>query len=72
MIVAGTGFYTMQGFYPNDEMPILRHANFTTISAKDCKKIMKDGLHMDEVICVDIANNQTAYDGDSGILPVHF
>lgn len=64
--VAGTGYYTIKGTDHDDDL-VLRHANFTTISARKCKKMLPDEIHIPEVICVNIANNQTAYNGDSGI-----
>lgn len=66
VIAAGTGRFTIQDSKYNKKI-LLRHAYFTTLSKKACKNIMVD-VNFAEIICVNVENEQTAYDGDSGIL----
>lgn len=47
----------------------LRHAHFTTMSSEFCSSQLHYKLNPNSIICgnVDIANNQSIYNGDSGI-----
>lgn len=64
VIAAGVGYYTIDDSEFNDQT-ILRQANFTTVSTKNCKKII-DEVNFPSMICVKVENNQSAYNGDSG------
>lgn len=65
---AGTGRFTIQDSKYNSKI-LLRHAYFTTLSKRACKKMMND-VNFSEIICVNVVNDRSAYDGDSGIFEI--
>lgn len=69
VIVVGTGDYTFELDSQSEEINqqiILRQANSQTISSRECAETLKDIKYQQAIICVDVANNRTGYDGDSG------
>lgn len=65
--VAGTGRTKMNE--PASDWR-LRHAHSTTVSSEFCSNQLTYKLNPNGILCasVDITNNQSIYDGDSGIL----
>lgn len=63
--IVGTGRYTIEKSLQN-VLTIVRQAQFTTISSRECESILKGDLEQRSIICAKVANNQSAYDGDSG------
>lgn len=65
--IIGTGRYTIKKS-PLNVQTTIRQAQFTTISSDECSLLLGDeNLEQRSIICAKVANNQSAYDGDSGM-----
>lgn len=65
--IIGTGRYSMLKS-PLNVQTTLRQAQFRTIPSIECKSLVGDEeLEQRSIVCAKVANNQSAYDGDSGM-----
>lgn len=65
VIAIGAGYYAMEAAAEANEDIVLRHAYFKTLSSHECGQSMELS-QTKSIICTNVANNQSAYNGDSG------
>lgn len=65
VIAIGAGYYALEAAAEANEDIVLRHAYFKTLSGHECGKSMELS-QTKSIICTNVANNQSTYNGDSG------